>query len=61
MYVDVVEVLKVTVVTTAAPAAPATGARGYDLMDAPASITTRVLLNSGKTQVLAQAVQVTNK
>ena len=38
-----------------------TGARGYDLMDAPASITTRVLLNSGKTQVLAQAVQVTNK
>jgi RNA polymerase sigma factor (sigma-70 family) len=38
-----------------------TGARGYDLGDAPASITTRVLLNSGKTQVLAQAVQVTNK
>ena len=38
-----------------------TGARGYDLTDAPASITTRVLLNSGKTQVLAQAVQVTNK
>jgi hypothetical protein len=38
-----------------------TGARGYDLEDAPASITTRVLLNSGKTQVLAQAVQVTNK
>jgi RNA polymerase sigma factor (sigma-70 family) len=38
-----------------------TGARGYDLVDAPKSITTRVLLNSGKTQVLAQAVQVTNK
>jgi hypothetical protein len=38
-----------------------TGARGYDLTDAPASITTRVLLNSGKTQVLAQAVQVINK
>lgn len=38
-----------------------TGARGYDLTDAPATITTRVLLNSGKTQVLAQAVQVTNK
>jgi hypothetical protein len=38
-----------------------TGARGYDLVDAPATITTRVLLNSGKTQVLAQAVQVTNK
>ena len=38
-----------------------TGARGYDLADAPDSITTRVLLNSGKTQVLAQAVQVTSK
>jgi RNA polymerase sigma factor (sigma-70 family) len=38
-----------------------TGARGYDLADAPASITTRVLLNSGKTTILAQAVQVTNK
>jgi RNA polymerase sigma factor (sigma-70 family) len=38
-----------------------TGARGYDLGDAPATITTRVLLNSGKTQVLAQAVQVKNK
>jgi RNA polymerase sigma factor (sigma-70 family) len=39
----------------------ATGKRGYDLVDAPQSITTRVLLSSGKTQVLAQAVQVTNK
>ena len=38
-----------------------TGSRGYDLVDAPAKITTRVLLNSGKTQVLAQAVQVVNK
>jgi hypothetical protein len=38
-----------------------TGARGYDLSDAPASITTRVLLNSGKTTILAQAVQVVNK
>jgi RNA polymerase sigma factor (sigma-70 family) len=38
-----------------------TGSRGYDLVDAPATITTRVLMNSGKTQVLAQAVQVTNK
>ena len=38
-----------------------TGTRGYDLGDAPATITTRVLLNSGKTQVLAQAVQVKNK
>jgi RNA polymerase sigma factor (sigma-70 family) len=38
-----------------------TGSRGYDLGDAPASITTRVLLNSGKTTILAQAVQVVNK
>jgi hypothetical protein len=38
-----------------------TGKRGYDLGDAPKLITTRVLLNSGKTQVLAQAVQVTKK
>ena len=38
-----------------------TGARGYDLGDAPASITTRVLLNSGKTTILAQAVQVIKK
>jgi RNA polymerase sigma factor (sigma-70 family) len=38
-----------------------TGSRGYDLADAPAKITTRVLLNSGKTTILAQAVQVTNK
>ncbi len=38
-----------------------TGARGYDLMDAPATITTRVLLNSGKTTILAQAVQVIDK
>ncbi len=38
-----------------------TGARGYDVADAPATITTRVLLNSGKTTILAQAVQVVNK
>jgi hypothetical protein len=38
-----------------------TGSRGYDLADAPASITTRVLLNPGKTAILAQAMQVTNK
>jgi RNA polymerase sigma factor (sigma-70 family) len=37
-----------------------TGSRGYDLVDAPKSITTRILLNAGKTQVLAQAVQVNN-
>ena len=38
-----------------------TGKRGYDLVDAPKTITTRVLLNSGKTTILAQAVQVVNK
>jgi RNA polymerase sigma factor (sigma-70 family) len=38
-----------------------TGSRGYDLADAPKAITTRILLNAGKSQVLAQAVQVTNK
>jgi len=38
-----------------------TGSRGYDLTDAPAKITTRVLLNSGKTTILAQAVQVVTK
>jgi hypothetical protein len=38
-----------------------TGARGYDLVDAPKAITTRILMNAGKTQVLAQAVQVINK
>ena len=38
-----------------------TGKRGYDLVDAPQSITTRILLSSGKTQVLAQAAQVINK
>jgi RNA polymerase sigma factor (sigma-70 family) len=37
-----------------------TGTRGYDLADAPTSITTRILMNAGKTQVLAQAVQVNN-
>ena len=35
-----------------------TGGRGYDLDDAPKSITTRILLNAGKTTFLAQAVQV---
>ena len=37
-----------------------TGGRGYDLADAPRSITTRILLNAGKTTFLAQAVQVNN-
>ena len=37
-----------------------TGSRGYDLADAPKSITTRILMTAGKTQVLAQAVQVNN-
>jgi RNA polymerase sigma factor (sigma-70 family) len=39
----------------------ATGNRGYDLADAPQSITTRILLSSGKNQILAQAVQVLEK
>jgi RNA polymerase sigma factor (sigma-70 family) len=38
-----------------------TGNRGYDLGDAPKSITTRILLNSGKTQIIAQAAQVLEK
>jgi RNA polymerase sigma factor (sigma-70 family) len=37
-----------------------TGSRGYDLDAAPTSITTRLLLNNAKTQVLAQATQVKN-
>ena len=37
-----------------------TGNRGYDLVDAPKSITTRILLNAGKTAILAQAVVVNN-
>jgi RNA polymerase sigma factor (sigma-70 family) len=38
-----------------------TGNRGYDLGDAPKSITTRILLNSGKSQIIAQAVQILEK
>jgi RNA polymerase sigma factor (sigma-70 family) len=38
-----------------------TGNRGYDLVDAPKSITTRILLSAGKNQILAQAVQVLEK
>ena len=34
----------------------ATGVRGYDLTAAPKTITTRLLLNPGKTQLLAQAI-----
>ncbi len=37
-----------------------TGARGYDLADAPRSITTRILMNAGKSAFLAQAVVVNN-
>jgi hypothetical protein len=37
-----------------------TGSRGYDLADAPKSITTRILMNAGKTAFLAQAVVVNN-
>ena len=34
------------------------GDRGYDLTSAPKSVVTRLLLNAGKTQVLAQAILV---
>jgi RNA polymerase sigma factor (sigma-70 family) len=34
------------------------GDRGYDLVGAPKTITSRLLLNAGKTQILAQAVLV---
>jgi len=36
------------------------GSRGYDFADVPTSITTRILLNAGKTTILAQAVVVNN-
>ena len=34
------------------------GDRGYDLVGAPKTITTRLLLNASKTQILAQAVLI---
>jgi RNA polymerase sigma factor (sigma-70 family) len=37
-----------------------TGKRGYDINFAPSAITTRLLLNNAKTQVIAQASQVVN-
>lgn len=37
----------------------ATNQNGYDLSAAPKTITTRLLLTAGKTQILAQAIQVT--
>ena len=37
-----------------------TGGRGYDLADAPKTITTRILMNAGKATILAQAVVVNN-
>ena len=36
----------------------AIGARGYDLTAAPKTVTTRLVLNPGKTQILAQAIFV---
>lgn len=36
------------------------GSRGYDFADVPKSITTRILLNAGKTTILAQAAVVNN-
>jgi hypothetical protein len=34
------------------------GTRGYDLTATPKLITTRLLLNAGKTQILAQSIYV---
>ena len=36
----------------------ATGVRGYDLTEAPKTITTRLVLNPGKTQILAQTINI---
>jgi len=36
----------------------AVGNRGYDLVGAPKTITSRLLLNASKTQILAQAVLI---
>jgi len=38
---------------------PTTG-NGYDLTAAPRAITTRLLLTAGKTQILAQAISVSD-
>ena len=38
----------------------ATNARGYDLTTAPKAITARILLTSGKTQILAEAISVSD-
>ena len=35
--------------------------RGFDVSSAPSTITTRLVLNPGKTKVLAQAVYVQTK
>jgi len=32
--------------------------RGLDVSSAPTSVTTRLVLNAGKTQILSQAIQV---
>jgi hypothetical protein len=34
------------------------GTRGYDLAGTPNSVTTRLILNAGKTQILAQSIYV---
>jgi len=36
----------------------AVGDRGYDVVGAPKTITTRLLLNASKTQILAQAILI---
>ena len=50
-------IFKIKEISTSSVSVP-TGTRGYDLVGAPTSITTRILLNASKTQILAQAVLV---
>ena len=52
-------IFKIKEISTSSVSVP-TGARGYDVIGAPTSITTRILLNASKTQILAQAVLVEN-
>jgi hypothetical protein len=51
----------VTIVLTSTPTSELTipvGNRGYDVVGTPKTITTRLLLNASKTQILAQAILV---
>jgi hypothetical protein len=51
----------VTISLTSTPTSELTipvGNRGYDIVGTPKTITTRLLLNASKTQILAQAILV---